>query len=704
MKLPVPRYLIYFILVITSLSGCVYYNTFFNARKAFNEAEKTRKESKYGRPSINQAKYKKAIEKSLKVVENYPNSKWYDDALFVLGVSYYYTKQYNKAEKRFREILANYEDSKYAKESRLYLAKTKLMKDDTEEAMALFQELLDSDIDKSDKAEAAMALGKYYYESEQYDEAIRHFLLIRDSLGTNDQKKIAQRYIADSYFDQFKMKDALGAYLQILGMHPDMNEEYHALFQASVCAFRLQRIDDGIDYLNTLINDERYFDSLNVLRLQLAEGYESDDDLPQAEVIYEQVASESKKRDLAAQAYYNLGLIYQYDYDELQKAKEYYDKAVEQSRSGIGQEALARSADIGKLETYARKIDIDSTTSQDVIDDAAFTQYQLAEVYWFNLNKPDTAIIEMQYVVDSFPTAYDAPKAMVALSEMIREYEEDTLKADSILREMLKRYPHSDYVPEALEALDLLGTEADTGYAELYLRKAEDYLVDEKSIDSARINYQYIVDNFPDSKYYLQARFALIWMTEMYESPGDSSIIYAYNEFADSFPGTEWAAEAVKRTKYRPSRRDEQPQNEVSDTTVIDTMLADVNAGNEGNNTQDTSTYIDPQKAIYTDPDGNTAISIPSKMKVLRIRQEFVYPTEAYADRWEGTIYFQIKLDFSGEVVDLIQKTWSDNDEINIRAEETMRSMVFDMSAVPPELLDSWFVYKFKVVLPDFLR
>ena len=47
---------------------------------------------------------------------------------------------------------------------------------------------------------------------------------------------------------------------------------------------------------------------------------------------------------------------------------------------------------------------------------------------------------------------------------------------------------------------------------------------------------------------------------------------------------------------------------------------------------------------------------------------------------------------------------WSDNDEINIRAKETMQSMVFDMSAVPPELLDSWFVYKFRVVLPDFLR
>jgi len=43
------------------------------------------------------------------------------------------------------------------------------------------------------------------------------------------------------------------------------------------------------------------------------------------------------------------------------------------------------------------------------------------------------------------------------------------------------------------------------------------------------INYRYVVDNYPDSKYYLQARFAPIWLTEMYESPGDSSVIMAYD-------------------------------------------------------------------------------------------------------------------------------------------------------------------------------
>ncbi len=692
-------------LIPLSILSCVYYNTFFNASKAFDEAENTRKESTYGQPRINQAKYNLAIEKSLLVVENHPNSKWYDDALYVLGVSYFYVGQYRNAERRFREILANYQDSKYTKEARLYLAKALLEQKQMTDAMEIFEEILKADVDRKFRAEAAMALGDFNFRNWNYDEAARYYLAVRDTLGSGQEKKVAQRFLADSYFERFQFKEALSGYLQILGMDPDQDEKYHALYQAAVCAYRLQKIDDGLDYLNTLIEDAVYFDSVNVLKLRVAEGYEYDEALEQAEFVYEEVASEATRNDVVAEAYYNLGLIYQFDYDRLDKAKEYYDKAVEAGRSTeFGQDALQRSSDIGKLATFARTIEIDSTTTQAMIDEAAYTQYQLAEVYWFRLVKPDTAILEMQYVVDSFPTSFDAPKAMIALAEMVREHEEDTARADSILHEMLNRYPHSDFVPQALEALDLLGTEADTGYAEKYLQKAEDFLVDEENVDSARAYYQYVVDNFPESNFYLQARFAQIWLTDQYEHPGDSSVYYAYKDFADSFPSTPWASEVQKLINYRSTGGDiRNPRPDDTLGAFADTgQFAD--SGFVATEEGDTTGYIDPQRALYIDPNGETALSIPSGVKVLEDRFPFEYPTEAIADRWEGELYFQIKLDFSGAVIDLIQKTWSDIDEINIRAEEHVEGLVFDTRLIPPEYADSWFVYKLRIFVPDQYR
>ena len=696
------RLIIILLFVSVAVSGCVYYNTFFHARQSFNEAEKARKSSSFGRPNIKTNSYKKAIEKSLKVVENYPNSKWYDDAVYVLAVSYYYIKQYRKSERRCKEILANFPDSKYALDAKLYLAKSKLEQGEKEEAMELFAELFHSDVDRNFKMEAAMGLGTFHFDNKRYSEAQKYFLAVRDSLGNQQEKMKAQKYIADAYFQMFQFKEALGAYLQILGMNPNNIERYHALYQAAICSYRRQQISAGLDYLQTLIKDEAYFDSLGVLKLKLAEGHEYEDDLDLAETIYQEVATEEKNRKVAAEAYYNLGLIYQFDYDNLTKAKEYYDKVVELDRSSDnGRDALQRSSDIGKLKTFARTIEIDSTTTQEAIDNAAYTQYQLAELYWFKLNKPDTAILEMMYLIDSFPTAYDTPKGMIALSQMVREYEEDTVKADSILRAVLEEYPRSDYVNKALELLGLRGTAADTGYAGVYIEKAEYFLVDEENPDSARAYYSYVVDNFPDSKYYLQARFALIWLTEMYESPGDSSVILAYNEFADSFPGSFWASEASKRTRYTP-----RPQVSPEDTIDSITMGEEEDLfALEGEDVgEDTTSYVDPLQAIYTTPNGEQAYDLPNAVRPIEVRDEFEYPTEAYASAWEGDLYFQLRLDFTGEVIEYIRKTSSGVAEIDRRAEEAIASTIFDVQLMRPEMQGLWFVYKFKVTLPGHLR
>jgi len=695
------------ILVYINISGCVYYNTFYNARKAFNSAEKARKADSYRGGNVNQAQYKIAIDKSLKIIENYPNSKWYDDALYVIAVSYFHTEKYSKAERRFRELLANYSDSKYAKESEVYLAKTKLSLREEEAAMQLFENIFISDFNKEYKTEAAMALGSYYNEKNDYNSAIRYYQAVRDSLGNDQQKKIAQLYIADDYFNLFQFKNALSAYKQLLGMNPDKNEKYLSLVQSTRCSYQLMKIQDGLDYLNTLINDDIYFDSLGTLKLMAGEGYEYKEEIALAEETYLAVTELEASRPVLGQAYYRLGLIYQFDYDNLQEAKQFYDKTAEYDRgSETGRDALQRSADIGKLDVFARNIEIDSTTSQDKIDEAGFTQYKLAELYWFNLNKPDTAMLEMQYLIDSFPTAYDVPKAMIALSQMYRDYKSDTTSADSILMSLLEKYPHSDIIPEALDILGLKGTDVDSGYAQIYIEKAESFFADDSTnimVDSAKYYYQYIVDNYPNSEYYLQARFGLIWLMEMYESPGDSTVIWAYNSFIDSFPNTNWANEAQKRTSYRPRRI----QQEILDSTQY---AENGEYGEEGQrsgqesgvNPQDTSSYVDPMTALYIGPNGEEIKQLP--LEPVQVEEPFVYPTEAYTTAWEGDLYFQVYLDFSGDVIDNVLKIRSESEDINREATKAVASMTFDYQRIPIELQGSWLVYKFKVRLPDFLR
>ncbi len=310
-------------------------------------------------------------------------------------------------------------------------------------------------------------------------------------------------------------------------------------------------------------------------------------------------------------------------------------------------------------------------------------------------------MIEMQYVIDSFPTAFDVPSAYIALSQMYIENNEDTTTADSLLRQVLEKFPTSDRIPEVLELLDLKNTPADTGYAKLYLNKAENFLIDDENIDSAKYYYQYIIDNFPESDMYLQSRFALLWIAEQYEAPGDSTLFFAYNAFIDSFPSTPWAREAEKIVKAanRQKQREEREQEKDSDT--LGENLLDPNYRDSAEVAGD-GEYLDPMVALYIDPDGKKAIQMPNDP--IERRRKFIYPVEAYRSRWEGDLYFQILLDFSGEVSDYILKIRSPHEAIDREASETVEAMVFDITQIPDVLQESWFVYRYRVIKPEKLR
>jgi len=688
-------------------SGCVYYNTFYHARKSFNDAESKRKNAG---PRVSgksfSGQYSKAIEKSQKILEKYPNSSWYDDALFVNGVSNYYVEEYSKAERRFRELIANYPESQFVKESRLYMAKTKLKLGEEAEAMVQFEALFTESKERSVKVEAALALGQYYFDKKNYSEGEKYFSSLLDSLGNDQEKVVAQMYIADGQYARFNYKSALDSYLKVLDYKPSLADQYKANFRAGECSFFLHQIEDGMMYFNKLATEPLYFDSLPSIKLMIAFGYELDGNVQLAEEIYNQVTVESQRQQ-GAVAYYNLGLIHQFDYENYKKAKEFYDKAKSfGSGSGIYQDALQRSSDIGKLQEYSKMQALDTSATQDDIDNAAKTQYLLAELYLTQLGKPDSALQEFQYVIDKFPNSYLIPKALIAKGLVLRDNFDDTLGFDSSLRKVLQDYPHSDFVPEAIGLLGLAGTMADTGYAELYFHKAEQFAFDQNStdstasnnLDSAKYYYRLVADSFPRSSFNNQAKFTLLWLVENYESPGDSTLYFAYANFADSFASSEFGKEAQKKIILQPKIF-----KQVQDTSAV-TAASSQQQGQAVDSTADSTAQraLSPEEKYYIDRDGNKIVNVGQEP--IRTDKEFRYPPAAYTLNFEGKLVFQIKLDPFGDVTDLELKNPTPSEELNTEAAETVKGFHFDMQSIRPELYDSWMVYNFNVKLPQSLR
>jgi TonB family protein len=682
-------------LVLLFASGCVYFNTFYYARQAFDAAESQRKDAgRRGATRAGAASYKKAILKTDKVIEKWPSSTWYDDALYINGVSHYYTEDYGKAEKRLRELVVNYPESKYIRDARLYLAKARLKLGEEATAMVLFEELFAESQDKEIQTEAALALGEYYFENKEFSKAEIYFGALIDSLGGAEDKAISKMYIADSYFYLFRYKQALENYQELLDFELTSPDKYKTKFRVGECYYFMNNIEEGMKHFYELADDEIYFDSLGSIKLKIAQGYEWEEELPLAIEVYEEVILENERKPAGAIANYNLGLIYQYDYEDYKMAKEYYDAAKSAGgRTDIYQDALERSSNIGKLETYQNRIELDTTATIEDIDQAAEIQYLLAELYITKLDKPDSALQEFEYLANNFPESYLAPKALIAIGLLHRNYYDDTLGYDSILRTVLREYPRSDYVPEAINLLGLSGTIADSGYASQYYEKAENFVFENQNLDSARYYFSLIVDSFPRSELNNKARFALLWTTENYDSPGDSSLYFEYAYFSDSFPDTEYGREAQSKLTEKPKTvYDESVVG--GDSTGIDEFRE------EGEN--DTSAYVTPEERCQTGPNGERIELVGHPPK--RYDKEFIYPTAAYSDGFYGELCFQVKIDAFGDVEDIKLITHSPSEALNEEAIETVMTAHFDTYWIPPQLRDSWFAFKYTIILPSSLK
>ena len=89
----------------------------------------------------------------------------------------------------------------------------------------------------------------------------------------------------------------------------------------------------------------------------MAEGHELEGELSRAQGLYGDVAATSSNKVWVTEAYYRLGLIFQFDYDNLEEAKFYYDKATDAGRASGRQTdaysgAIQRSADISMISVF----------------------------------------------------------------------------------------------------------------------------------------------------------------------------------------------------------------------------------------------------------------------------------------------------------------------------------------------------------------
>ncbi len=318
------------------LSGCAYYNTFYNIKKDFRAAERQTKRAQQGAPRGSQPgggsatgipvqQYQGILQSCSKLLEFYPNSRWIDDALMVMGVSYYRTEEFARAERKFTELGTIFPNSRHAEEAVVWRAQALLAQNMSEAAENVLLGAQDNLKTTPAIAGAARTLAKIAAERKQPEQAVEYLERIREISYDRDEKASDFLTLGRSYHILNRRDEARTALERCLGLTRSADEAFEARSLLAQMAALDKNYDLARDYLRPLEFDRRFIDRAPDVRLEAAKVEAEAGDPSLAIRMMEEFCSTSNPGEAKARSYYLQGLVARNKLGDLELARAKFD-------------------------------------------------------------------------------------------------------------------------------------------------------------------------------------------------------------------------------------------------------------------------------------------------------------------------------------------------------------------------------------------
>jgi TolA-binding protein len=347
------------LLASLALPGCVYYNTFYNAKAAAREAEILRE----SRPPDSATSSRenelldRVVEKCSRVLRDHPNSGWADDALLLLGSALYYQGKHESAYVRLTEFGRLYPESEFRPEADYLLGAVLIAKNDPVSAEDLLRSIADAAPPSAFSDDALILIGQARHTRGRYDEAAEAYLAALERFPGSDRRAEMRILAAENYRDAGLLDAAAHQYEET--SREDARPELAFDARAELADVRL-KLGDGPGALAGLEELERRTasrDDLDRVLLLKGQAYELLGDIGAAVSTYESVTASNERSDASALALYRIGLIRRDREEDVEAALEAFTKARDESPRGEGSKLGAQAlTDLTKLKQYVETI------------------------------------------------------------------------------------------------------------------------------------------------------------------------------------------------------------------------------------------------------------------------------------------------------------------------------------------------------------
>lgn len=573
------------VLIVASLfmegcTCCAYLNHMFNAERLYDEATEMREarldsvpEESASMPGTDERlKYDKIIEKGSRVLERFPkNKKRTAEAVFLIGESFRHKGEWNKAVTKYDEYeryFADYDSMRAVEYQRAYcLYKTReynLSRFAVEPVVQskshpyYFQglnllSLLDEQSESPDQAidalEAILAdtsgtpfmrgkahfrLAGLYYKKENWDKAREHYTVKEIELLNVREKQLAGEQAAECLVNKKEYLAAADEY-KLLYKNPDYEKK-----------------------------QGEYLVRLGEIML-LAKRY------PDAVIVLQKVNDEYKWTNYAARSYFALGDYEQTVTLDYERAMVYYDSSfISRSSSEWGRESRERRDALKRLLALRQKNDDD--LKKDSIPNAKnffHSEFQIAELFLFKLTEVDSAVKRLNSVIEGDKDSLKVMRATYARAFIYDEFKHDPDSAEILYKEIIEKYPNTDYAKQAQANLGMrvtMQTDEDKAkerylHAESLWTAASEVPLDQiERVDSSYVAafaaFDSIYQEYPKTTTGIQSLYMKAVYFTMTPDRKDSAVAI-YRQLQREFPATPWGKEASRILNTRVSLSDE---------------------------------------------------------------------------------------------------------------------------------------------------
>lgn len=343
--------------VLLSTNACVYFNTFYNARKYFNEAEKARREEEDSRARImvleqagvhqglstdTQRLYDQAARRASRVLERYPESGRVDDALFLLGQSFYWQQDYMSAERSFRELEESFPRSRFRERARYWRALSLEAQRNAGAARSLYRSVFD-EASGEVGARAGLRLGEMAFSESDYTLAAQEYRAALEAFPRTRYTAILWLRLGEALMesgDSAHHDAALQAFEQALKASPSVDDEFLARLYTAKLLDRQGQAREALKRYRQLLDERRFRVYEGRTRILVGRHYQEQDRPEAALAEYEKVRDHFPNSEASAMALYQTGLLYLRYYGQEERAVAYF-KEVSSERRGSEAEKLA---------------------------------------------------------------------------------------------------------------------------------------------------------------------------------------------------------------------------------------------------------------------------------------------------------------------------------------------------------------------------